>query len=91
MYQILATVVGAIMGGLGALVRRFLERDSLAMVIDRRLRLVSLYQRMRAAGLTESDLIQLEQDLTSDESPANRADSTPDLCVRHDLINHTEL
>lgn len=89
MHQILATVVGAVMGGFGFLARRFLERDPLTTVIDRRLRLVSLHQRMKAAGLTEDDLIRLERGLSPDqlaairhESTGNPADSAPDPHVR---------
>ena len=98
MHQILATVVGAFLGGLGFLARRFLERDPLITVIDRRLRLVSLHQRMKAAGLTENDLIRLEQGLSPDQLAANRhesagnpADSEPDPYVRSMPSNQTEL
>ena len=63
MHQILATVLGTVLGGLGFLAHPFLERDPLTTVIDRRLRLVSLHQRMKTAGLTEKDLIQLERAL----------------------------
>jgi len=79
MHQILATMVGAVLGGLGFLARRFLERDPLTTVIDRRLRLVSLHQRMKAAGLTDKDLIQLERGLAPDEMAANRLESARSL------------
>lgn len=98
MHQILATVVGAVLGGFGFLARRFLERDPLTTVIDRRLRLVSLHQRMKAAGLTEKDLIQLERGLSQDEPGASRtknagnpADSAPDPSVHQKPSNHSEL
>lgn len=98
MHQILATVVGAVLGGFGFLARRFLDRDPLTTVIDRRLRLVSLHQRMKAAGLTEKDLIQLERGLSQDEPGASRtknagkpADSAPDTSVHQKPSNHCEL
>jgi len=75
MHQILATVVGAVLGGFGFLARRFLERDPMTTVIDRRLRLVSLHRRMKAAGLTEKDLIQLERRLSQDKPGASRTKS----------------
>jgi hypothetical protein len=98
MHQILATVVGAVLGGFGFLARRFLERDPLTTVIDRRLRLVSLHQRMKAAGLTEKDLIQLERGLSQYEPGASRtknagnpADSAPDTSVHQKPSNHSKL
>ncbi|QQR39027.1 hypothetical protein [Devosia rhizoryzae] len=94
MHQILATVVGAVLGGLGFLARRLLERDPLATVIDRRLRLVSLHQRMKAAQLTENDLVQMERGLAQDESREIRpkraedpADSTSDTYVQQKPFN----
>jgi len=59
------------------LARRFRERDPLTTVIDRRLRLVSLHQRMKAAGLTENDLVR-QRGRAPDELAAHRPENAGD-------------
>lgn len=93
MHQILTAVVGAAMGGIGFFARRVLRRDALTEVIERRLRLVSLHQRMKAAGLTEQDLMDLERGLNPAHLQPHGTGSgdcrriRPDRCVRHRAPN----
>jgi hypothetical protein len=64
MHQIIGGVVAAALAGLGFLVRRWLRRESLDEVIARKLKLVTLYQKMKAAGIDRSELQRLEQEIS---------------------------
>lgn len=63
MQQTIATLVAAVLGGLGYLVQRWLRHDAVSETINRRLKLVTLYQKMRTAGLDDAELERLERRL----------------------------
>jgi hypothetical protein len=63
MHQVLAAVVGAVLSAIGFVARRWIRKDRLSEVIERRLKLVALYQKMVAAGLDDGDLDRLERRL----------------------------
>jgi|EndMetStandDraft_9_1072997.scaffolds.fasta_scaffold4329624_1 hypothetical protein len=64
MQQVIAAVVAAGLAGIGFVVRRWWRRERLDEIIARRLKLVSLYQRMTAAKLDVKALEELERDLS---------------------------
>lgn len=63
MQQVFAAFVAAGLTGFGFVVRRWWRRERLDEIIARRLKLVSLYQRMAAAKLDVKALEKLERDL----------------------------
>ena len=98
MHQILATVIGAVLGALGFIARRLIERDPLTTVINRRLRLISLHQRMKATGAKRHRPGPLGKgagarrtDRNSPRSLANLRDPAPDTIVRSSPLNHAGL
>lgn len=64
MQQITAVTISAALAGFGHLAQRWLRRDNLAEAIDRRLKLVTLYCRMRSANLNDDDLERMERQLS---------------------------
>ena len=76
MQQMIGTLVAAVLGGLGYLVQRWLRPDAVAETINRRLKLVTLYQKMRTAGLDDAELERLERRLMN--GGATSAQDGPD-------------
>lgn len=69
MQQVIAAAVAAGLTGIGFVVKRWLRRERLDEIIARRLKLVSLYQRMTAAKLDIKALEKLERELSGNERP----------------------
>lgn len=65
MHQILASVLAAALSAIGFIVRRWVRKDRMTEVIERRLKLVALHKKMTAAGLDDGDLDRLERRLAS--------------------------
>lgn len=68
MQQLLATVMGLVATGTGFLIARWIRRDRVSEIIDRRLKLVLLHSRMTSAGVDAAALHQLENDLTASKN-----------------------
>lgn len=65
MYQVIAAVLAAGFAGIGYVIRRWLRRERVDEVIARRLKLVALHQRMKAAKLDIKALEALEREITA--------------------------
>jgi hypothetical protein len=65
MHQILASGLAAVLSAIGFIVRRWIRKDRITEVIERRLKLVALHQKMAAAGLEDADLDRLERRLAN--------------------------
>lgn len=76
MHQALTSVVAAALSAIGFVARRWIRKDRLSELIDRRLKLVALHQKMTAAGLDDGDLDRLERRLAS--GPLKLCDETND-------------
>lgn len=66
MDQLMAAIGAGCLAGFGFLARRWLRRERTDETIARRLKVVSLYQRMRAAKLDVDGLERLERELGGD-------------------------
>lgn len=64
MHQVMAAVFATGLAGIGYLIRRWMRRERVDDIIARRLKLVSLHQRMRAAKLDIEDLETFEREVT---------------------------
>src|SRR5690606_26544451 len=64
--HILATLTGSVLAGLGGTIQRGMRGDAVDEAITRRLKLVELYQRMRAVGLDAKGHDKLETDLVGE-------------------------
>lgn len=72
MLQIIATVVGAVLGAISWLIRRRVRNDVVDEALERRLKLVELHQRMKSAGLNAEALGRLENELISPQQAKTR-------------------
>lgn len=84
MHQVLASVVTAALSAMGFVARRWIRKDRLTEVIDRRLKLVALHKKMIAAGLDHADLELLERRLADGpEKVCNGAKDTSNTTRDH--------
>ncbi|GAB5426643.1 MAG: hypothetical protein Devi2KO_01020 [Devosia indica] len=63
MQQIMATVVGVVLSGIGFLLARWIRRDGFTDTINRRLKVLALHQRMKTANIDLNELRELEKAL----------------------------
>lgn len=63
MQQIMATVLGMVLSGIGFLLVRWIRRDGFTDTINRRLKVLALHQRMKAANIDLNELRELEKAL----------------------------
>lgn len=59
--------LGQLIGALLQFLSGLLSRDRRSVVIERRVRVLSLFREMRSAGLTAAELRELERRLTSED------------------------
>ncbi|SMQ85927.1 hypothetical protein SAMN06295905_3222 [Devosia lucknowensis] len=90
MLQVLAIITGSVLAAIGWVVRRRIRNEAVDEIIKRRLSLVELYQRMKAAELDikglnrlESELISLKGAENQAQMPQNRPDSGSARPVHH--------
>lgn len=77
MHQILASALEAALSAIGFIVRRWIRKDRISEIIERRLKLVALYQKMIAAGLNVGDLDRLERHLAEGAPRRDNGASDP--------------
>lgn len=74
MQQVIAAIVTTTFGGLGFLILRWMRREAIDEAIARKLKLVTLYQRMTSAGLDSGELRRLELEIAQERSGPDRGD-----------------
>lgn len=68
MNQAIAIVVSGLLTGIGFFFRRWIGRERLGEVIERRLKLDSTHAKMKSAGIDQADLDRLEAELLKNET-----------------------
>lgn len=63
MWALVIGLLPVVLGGVGYLVRRWLERQRADQGLGRKIKVLSIYRGMKRTGLTTADLQRLERQL----------------------------